>query len=185
MIPFKQINVTQASIRNHDQIRGMSIFVQDGGVFDRNALNKYSQKQNKKPSPLVQLNLFEDDSLFLLDGHHRSIGILEGGRTHFEDNEVTILKYTYREFAEIAFLKPSGEWMGWVTPFDPRTHVRLPDIKDFKEKVKDIYYDQSPDHARHLILTRPDLYRQERLAKTVWDIHKLWAEDLALAATMI
>ena len=49
--------------------------------------------------------------------------------------------------------------MGWVTPFDPRVSVRLSDIGQFKQRVQDIYWKQSPQHAIHLIHTRPELYK--------------------------
>lgn len=162
MIYFKDILTTQLSIRDGYQIAGMSEFVRSGGKFTRAALNEYAKKQNKKPAPLVQINRFEDDLLVLLDGHHRGVGTLEGGREYFADEEIEIKTYTYDDFKDVVFLHKNGSWMGWVTPFDPRISVRLSDIGDFKKRVHDIYHRQSPQHARHLISTRPELYKCTR-----------------------
>jgi len=162
MIKFTDILATQLSIRQGQQVPGMADFVRAGGRFTKGALANYAARHEERPSPLVQLNRFEDGLICLLDGHHRGIGIFEGGRDYFADDEYQIKSYTYQDFLDIVFLRPNGEWMGWVTPFDPRKSVRLSDTKSFKERVHKLYYEQSPDHARHLILTMPHLYKCDR-----------------------
>ena len=162
MIRFKDILSTQLSIRQGDQIPGMADFVRSGGRFTKGALADYSNRFGRRPSPLVQLNKFEDGMICLLDGHHRGIGILEGGRDYFAKDEYEVNAYTYQDFLDIVFLHKNGDWMGWVTPFDPRKSVRLSDTKVFKEKAKELYYEQSPDHARHYVLIKPHLYRCDR-----------------------
>ncbi len=159
MISFKDILTTQLSIRDGHQIAGMSDFIRAGGKFTRAALDEYAHKHNTKPAPLVQINRFEDDLLVLLDGHHRGVGTLEGERDFFAKEEIEIKTYTYADFDDIVFLRKDGSWMGWVTPFDPRISVRLSDIGDYKKRVHNIYWRQSPDHARHLIKTNPQLYK--------------------------
>ncbi len=162
MIAFKDILTTQLSIRNGYQIAGMSEFVREKGKFTRAALDAYAKNDGTQPAPLVQINKFEDGVLVLLDGHHRGVGILEGGRDYFAKEEMEIKHYTYSDFDDIVFLRPDESWMGWVTPFDPRVSVRLSDIGDFKKRVYDIYWKQSPQHAIHLIHTRPELYKCTR-----------------------
>lgn len=163
MVRFSDILTTQLSIRHGHQIPGMSEFVRAGGKFTRAALDEYAYKQRVKPSPLVQINRFEDDRLCLLDGHHRGVGILEAGRDFFYEEEIQFQKYTYSDFTDIVFLHPDGTWMGWVTPFDPRKSVRLSNTGQFKDDVYNLYWSQSPQHAKHLILTRPELYKQDRI----------------------
>lgn len=159
---FEDILTTQHSVRNGWQIPGMAKFVGEGGIFNRKNLDDFAKKSNKKPSPLVQINKFEDGVLALLDGHHRGIGILEGGRDFFYDEEVQITNYTYKDFTDIVFLNTDGSWMGWVTPFDPRETIRFCETKNFKDRVREIYFEQSPQHAIHYILTNKPLYSYQR-----------------------
>lgn len=158
MLDLKKLITTQISVRNKKQIVGMVKFIRGGGLFDRKSLDEFATKTGKSSAPLIQINEFEDGGLFVLDGHHRSIGIIEGGRNYLHETEYEIIQYTYKEFEDIVFLKEDGDWMGWVTPFDPRTHVRYSDTKKFKDRVREIYYSQSPDHAVHFIKTHPEMY---------------------------
>ena len=179
---FKDILTTQHSVRNGWQIPGMSKFIKAGGYFNRKSLDEFAKKNGNRPSPLVQINEFEDGVKALLDGHHRGIGILEGNRDFFNDDEIEVKHYTYKEFTDIVFLNPDSSWMGWVTPFDPRNSIRFAETKAFKDRVKDIYKTQSPQHAIHYILTNKDgySYDREKLSyrlDTLFDMRDYWREE--------
>ena len=185
MIPFRHLMTTQLSVRNHEQVEGMADFIRDGGVFDQKTLDEYARKSRSRcKPPLVQINKFEDDQLFLLDGHHRAIGILEGGREFFRTHEYNLLSYSYKDFTDIVFTWPNGKWMGWTTPFDPREQVRLPDIKNFKDEVKRVYEQRSPDAAVSYIEKNPELYLVQRHdmirpVDTIEQLRNMWCKELA------
>jgi hypothetical protein len=50
---------------------------------------------------------------------------------------------------------------GWVTPFDPRTHVRTADFITWKQRVLEIARDD-PAIARQIIHEESSVYRQLR-----------------------
>ena len=167
MIKFNDLIVTQLSVRNIGQIPGMAKFVQDGGVFTKESLKQYAEQHGEHASPLVQINRFEDGGLYILDGHHRGVGILAGGRDRFLPEEYRLLTHTYQDLLDIVFLRPDGSWLGWITPFDPRTHVRLPDVKLFKDQVSEIYQHYGAEKAIEFIRANPDLYSISRTSCSI------------------
>lgn len=120
---------TQRTVRNSRQIETMVAFVERGGVFDRASLDEYADEFGLRPGPLVQIEQFEDESLYPRDGHHRLIGILLGGRDCLLPSEYQIVRRTYSQYTEINLAA------GWVTPFDPRTELRKEDLSDWKTRI--------------------------------------------------
>jgi hypothetical protein len=161
--------VTQEDARNLTQIPGMIEFVKSGGSFNRATLDAWAAGHGLNPSPLIKISVFEDGQVYLHDGHHRAVSIWCAGREFLQPEEFEVRHWQYSAYTEIAFIdeegyhgRKKGDWMGWVTPFDIATEMRLPDIKEFKDHVKDIYYKQSPQHAIHYILTNSRLYKRPR-----------------------
>jgi len=74
----------------------------------------------------VALTEFEDGSVYIHDGHHRAFACVIAGKTHFLENEYFIKKWTYQDYIDI------NREQNWVTPFDPRTHLRIGNFFDFK-----------------------------------------------------
>lgn len=127
MINLDDLPITQDGLREYD-IADMIEFVRNGGVYTQSALDEYNCKQG---SNLIILNRFEDGRAFLHDGHHRAASIyLSGTRDFLYPEEITYHNYTYRRYRTANF----GN--GWYTPFDPRTHVRIPDFFDIKNKIR-------------------------------------------------
>ena len=69
---------------------------------------------------------------------------------------------------DIAFIDPEGydgrqkgDYMGWVTPFDIRSEMRLSDDSEFKKHVKHLYYDFGEEDAVKYI--RENKHRYTRL----------------------
>lgn len=158
MINLGLVIPTQLSVRHLKQILPMKKFVDGGGFFTRSELDNHAKLTNSRPSPLIQINQFEDGSLSLLDGHHRAVGIFEGGRNYFHSDEYKITNYTYQDFIDIVFTNADGSWMGWVTPFDPRERVRLPDNKAFKEQVTSLFFKDGELAAKDFIINHINDY---------------------------
>jgi len=148
---------TQFNLRDWDAVGGMSSFCRGGGFFTSDVLKDWSSKNKDRTSQsLIQISKFEDDVHYIHDGHHRTLGIYLGDRDYLREDEFQITDWTYAEYMEISFEN------SWLTPFDPRAEVRSGDFFTFKKRVWEIYEDQSPGHAFHLIKTRPELFKIER-----------------------
>jgi hypothetical protein len=122
-------------------------FVRDGGIFDMPTL----VGRDPSHTDLIKLVRFEDGCVFVHDGHHRATAIWLGGRHVLDPCEFAIRDRKYIDYLEPNFLKPDESWLGWVTPFDPRTEVRCADFGRFKEKVRVLFYEKGEDVARHYI----------------------------------
>ena len=154
--------ITQEYARNWEQLPAMIDFVKLGGFFTREVLDAFANDKNLKPSPLIQLSKFEDGEIFLHDGHHRCASIWCGGRSNLNEAEYHVTNWKYSDYLDIVFTDEKNEWMGWVTPFNIKEEMRLPDFKKFKDQVFDIYWQQSPQHAKHFVLTNKHLYAKKR-----------------------
>lgn len=138
MISIHELNVTQNVLRDEDQIDEMVDFVRSGGRFNEVSILDYHKKfGNNGYFDLIEVARFEDGKLFVRNGHHRAVAIHLGGRDTIYDDEYHIVDWKYSDFSDINFK------VGWFTPFDVRTHVRIADLADFKRKVKKILADQS------------------------------------------
>ena len=120
---------THGALRNFQQVETMIRFVLEGGVFDRKTLDCFAAEKGIKPSPLIQITEFEDGDRYIHDGHHRALSIYMGGRKEIYESEYETTRWTYEQYLEVNF----GQ--NWVTPFDPRTEVRIADLKQWKQTV--------------------------------------------------
>jgi hypothetical protein len=107
----------------------MMEYVKNGGFWTLLKRTEYANNTATKVSPSIQLTQFEDGEIYVHDGHHRCISTCLGGRDYIRDDEYEIYNWTYDEYLEIN--APNR----WWTPFDPRIHLRLPDVKLFKEEA--------------------------------------------------
>ena len=164
--PFPLINVltTQSDLRDLSQVPLMVDFVSKGGSFKLKNLTIWSMGHGgKKNPPLIALTRFPDGHVIAHDGHHRIVSALLAGRQFLNHNEYIIKDFTYEEYMEINFDQ------SYVTPFDPRTQIRLWDFKAFKAHVMELYK-TNPDEARAYIVAHPELYRNDRDIRTVDDL---------------
>jgi hypothetical protein len=128
-----ELIVTQHHLRYpREQIEDMVCFMVGGGRWTRAYLDEYARIKKIRPSPLIQVSVFEDGKKYLHDGHHRGVATVLGERLFFDDDEFEIRKWTYAEYLEINFA------VGWVTPFDPRTHVRHADFGKWKKAIQEV-----------------------------------------------
>lgn len=119
-------------------------------------LGLYLGKNGRLPSP-VKVGRFEDGRLFVLDGHHglellgrQGVTALEPGRDY------TVRDWTYADFDAINHVA------GWVTPFDPRTHVRLPQLLPYKKFVHELSRHLPQSELEAFIRRHPEAYLAPR-----------------------
>lgn len=118
--------VTQNDLRNWQSLPEMADFVRSGGRWDQVARVQYASDRVVKVSPAIQITMFEDDALYVHDGHHRCCSTWLGGRTELYPDEYQVSAWTYEQYLEINV--PNK----WYTPFDPRIHLRVADVAAFK-----------------------------------------------------
>jgi hypothetical protein len=118
--------VMQNGIRDFKQMPAMIEFVRNGGIWTKDALNLFSNHVHNK---LINIPSFPDGLEAIHDGHHRAVATVLAGRDFLYDEEYNSYAWDYPDYTE-----PSFEH-GWVTPHDPRTHVRTADFWPFKDKV--------------------------------------------------
>ena len=70
----------------------------------------------------------EDGEMYCGDGHHRLVAA-DYKWGSIDMSMVDVFYLSYSKFLEVNFE------VGWVTPYDPRTHCRLPDFYDYKVQV--------------------------------------------------
>jgi hypothetical protein len=138
----------------------MMDFVADGGLWDAAALRDYAARHGLPPSPLIQLSLFpgergRPDLVLVHDGHHRLVTTHLAGRDFLDPAEYQVTRWTYEQYLETNFA------CGWVTPFDPRTHVRKADFGVWKRYVLEVA-GTDPARAEELVRAQPSAYREPR-----------------------
>lgn len=164
MIKIDDLVVTHNELRNVN-LNKMIKFVSDGGHWTKESLEQYA-KDNKlsRVSPLIEIIQFENGMKLLHDGHHRVVSTLLGGRYFLEDDEYHLGESTFERY-----MRANPE-KGWYTPFDPRTHCRLPDFKEFKERAKWVFTASPKDHAVEWLSTRMTDYAELRKITSVVDL---------------
>jgi len=156
---MKNINdffITQNGLRNLKALPDMIRYVRNGGIYNLETISKFSEKS----VPLIAITRFEDGREAIHDGHHRVASIwLSGTRDFLYDDEYIVKEMTYDYYNELGFP------VGWVTPFDPRTHVRLCDFKNFKAKAVELYKAGKVDEATKFVAENQSLYLMPRTLK--------------------
>jgi hypothetical protein len=154
----------QDDIRNATQIPSMINFIKNGGIWSLPSLTYYANVHNVKTSPLIEIASFPDGMMMIHDGHHRAVATYLGGRKFLHPEELRIKEWNYSNYLGINFATK------WVTPFDPRTHVRNAEIFVFKSKVFDVLQkegkDKAVDFVKNSVYTKPrEIYYLPDLAE--------------------
>ncbi len=167
------LGIMHDEIRHVHQVVEMARLVRDGLFWTRDVLHAYANAHGVPVAPLIAIAHFPDDWLMIRDGHHRCLATYLGGRTYLRHDEYSIEEYTYEMYAEINFEA------GFVTPFDPRAEVRLPDFGSFRQKVFRLYA-RSPEAAVAFIRRNKSRYARPRryytlsqMAEHVWGIQAM------------
>lgn len=115
--------------RSIHTLRRMLEFVRGGGRYDPETLRS---RESGRTVPIV-LNRFEDGKVFIHDGLHRVATILAGrDPACLYDDEFRIDSYSYQDYNEI------NVEVGYLTPFDPRSEVRVADLRGFQRRARAI-----------------------------------------------
>lgn len=168
-IAIHDIIPTQDYIRNERQVPCMIDFVSTGGIFTEDVIESY-KPNSSMPHSLIRLTQFDDGALFLSDGHHRVIAMLESGREVLQVDEFYIERWSYEAYQEVIFTYPNGKWMGWVTPHDPWKEIRLPDLSEFKFQVKALFHREGEESALKYIKSNRSKYCRPRTVHTIQEL---------------
>jgi hypothetical protein len=158
-MPLDRLTVGQHGLRYAaGPMHRMMDFVADGGVWDEPALRRYAGGPDQPP--LVQLAAFPAGPggpglLLVHDGHHRLVATHLAGRDFLYPQEYQVTAWSYEDFLAVNLA------CGWVTPFDPRTHVRRADFIGWKEQVLAAAA-SDPALAERLVREQPWAYREPR-----------------------
>lgn len=180
-LDISSLVVSQDGVHTASQIPAMIEHVQNGGVFNRALLDDWAYLCNKQPAPLVKITFFPDGLKLIQDGHHRIMSIYMGGRDHILPEEFVTEEWDYSNYLGVNPVRK------WVTPYDPRLEVRLPDFKKYKELALEVYQaslekdvfdgwpkDKADHFARKALLNfaheNSDLYRKPRNVHTIMDL---------------
>lgn len=174
---LKNLIVTQEEVRPTITLPPMIQFVRDGGFWTLEALLRYASLHGQRLSPLIQLSRFEDGLLYIHDGHHRCVSTHLGGRDHLLESEYVVTDWTYDQYLEVNFAN------GWYTPFDPRTQVRVADIRPFKglvrKKLKELEDGVAPftsEGLESIIRQLTHKYARPRKFYSVADLAAAWRD---------
>lgn len=166
---IRRLKITQDKLRKPHQIERMVEFVNEGGIYNASNIAQHLGTEPHSELPL-EIAKFPDGECYIHNGHHRAVSMFLAGRFFLEHDEYFIKEWDYSDYDDIVFLNPDGTWRGYVTPFDVRNECRLPNFKKYKKKVKSLYWEQSPMHAVHYILTHPELYKTNKTNFSVEDL---------------
>eukprot|EP01130_Rhizamoeba_saxonica_P014627 TRINITY_DN640_c0_g1_i9.p1 TRINITY_DN640_c0_g1~~TRINITY_DN640_c0_g1_i9.p1 ORF type:complete len:212 (-),score=29.60 TRINITY_DN640_c0_g1_i9:50-685(-) len=171
-IKVNDLITTQSSIRDLVHVYRMAEFVASGGIYSISKIESFKAQQpqssNKlhhsfrKPQ-LIQIAFYPDGKMYIWDGHHRVASICLGGRDVIYPEEYEFIYLTYKLTMEVNFDDD------YVTPFDPRTEVRIPDFSAFKRKVDKIRKRFSDEAAMEYICENRQLYAEARTSDNIDD----------------
>ena len=172
MIQIDRITISQESLRKPEQLKPMIEFVRAGGVYTQKTL---LQHRNPDCTPII-LNVFPDKFILARDGNHRITSILLAGRNHLIKEEYVIEKWDYDSAQKITFYRnPSRP--RWVTPFEPKTQVRIEELKPYKTKIQEVLTSQGESKTRAFIRENPNLYCRPRTIHSPNELAKKYKES--------
>jgi len=149
-LSLHDLRVTQDSIRSTDNILPMVDHVRNGGLFSG-----------------ICVFIFPDGRKFLHDGHHRVLSIWHGGRRHLEAEEYVVINSTYENITSVLFDK------FFVTPFDPRTEMRLGEFGEFKKTAWAMHEAGDDEGCLEYVRNNRHLYCMPRTIEWVPDLARL------------
>jgi hypothetical protein len=109
------------------KMRQMIDYTKSGGRYDPESLQLFDPEQ----TALIAIVEFDDGVRYVRDGFHRVMSIFAGRPNQTIDPDEYVLEQkTYQ-----GYLTPKLE-MGYFTPFDPRTEVRIADFSFFRWHIQ-------------------------------------------------
>lgn len=160
VLPISGLIVTQDTIRDRERVEAMTKFVREGGYFTPEHIERFHLTESRKA--LVQISRFNVEGGpfdYLHDGHHRCLSIHLGGRDHLHPDE-----YVVREWDDFGKYAEVNKAVGWVTPLDLKTEMRVGDISVFKAEALAI-----EDETAMLEFIKANRHRYCK-PRTVWTV---------------
>jgi hypothetical protein len=140
LLQLDMLGIMHDEIRHKHQVVEMSWLVRAGLFWTSDVLRTHADRHHTPVPRLIAIARFPDGRMMIRDGHHRCLATYIGNRTYLRHDEYIVETYTYEMYEEINFEA------GFVTPFDPRTEVRVPDFTAFRQEVFRLYA-HNPDAA--------------------------------------
>ena len=162
-IPINDLTPTQAGLRNRQRAIDIGEKIEAGTKLERR-------------SPIA-ITRFEDNRLFVHDGHHYIVGLIFGGRDTLENDEFKVTDWTYEQYREV-------NWNdGFITPFNPNTEMKVADLARFRTAVQFIRERNGDEAAEDFIRTHGYLYLVPRRLKEFWELAALTFAGLTCEAS--
>ena len=153
--------VLQDGFRDEESFPALKRYVEQGGSF--------KQKDLFVPDRPIVLNEFDDGMLAIRDGHHRCAAIYRWRRgQRLREGEYKIERKTYSEY------RTPNPAVGWVTPFDPLTEVRLADCSSYRDLIKN---PQHPLGVDWVIERHKKMYTAKRIFWTLEEMTEAYLKS--------
>lgn len=133
MIKIDDLLVGQNSLRTTEHMEEMITFVRGGGFFSLEVVQKWSSEHSYPDKELIYISRFPDGVPFIHNGHHRCVAILVAGRDHIHESEYVEKNWNYEDYNRVDL-----DTYRYVTPFDVKAEVRIPDLAAWKKAVFDL-----------------------------------------------
>ncbi len=161
-IDLDELSVMQDELRHESNfIEEMIQFVSDGGFWTEESIAQYAERIGTNRFKLMELVQFNEDGRYMVhDGHHRVVATWLGGRSYLRSDEFVLKHWNYTDYQGINFANR------WVTPFDPKSEIRIPDISIFKTKAIELAKTDE-EAAKKFILENRNIYAKPRLVTGV------------------
>lgn len=169
------------------QVRADRIRVMQSGLRrgekELDGLREVFRRDGRFPGPLELVYFLEDGKFYLRDGHHRHTIMIEEGHFELDPSEYNITIDSCKLYQiPIFVLDANGKLddvKSWLTPHNPRTHIRCPEFFAFKKLIK-VLFDNgvSPATLTHFMHENLELYTVPRPAEHV----TLKASEVAISA---
>jgi len=164
-----------------------NLIVTHNALRNPSAINNILKNENvielikRKPIPIMkiqQIRFYKPyDMYFIRDGHHCLISyyhfkLISNLPLQIEDDGYTIEE---RTFSELWTPNPD---VGWVTPFNPITHVRKPNFISYKKRIMELRQSEPTVDLYPLILSSTEEYSEIREVFTLKDLYLKHKEQI-------
>jgi hypothetical protein len=169
MIPIHDLIISQETLRDPAKLVPMMEHVKKDLLWLPDECAKHAQKNGGNGNP-IYIARFPNGLMLLHDGHTRATATLLGGRDEFSEEEVVLKNWTYESYLTI-------NWdVGYVTPHDPRTEVRLPEFFEFKKTVLEMAKTDKVKAENHIWMNRHK-YAKPRCLFIVRHLVNMYSEN--------
>lgn len=148
--------------------------IQYKGKWTKDVLTSWGGDNNNSLISIVQ---FPDGVLGIHDGHHRCVGTLLGGRNYLYPSEYELYHRSYEDYMH------TNLDAGWITPFDPRTEIRLSNFFNFKDFTHKLLKKNINAAMKYILVNKSlyacyrDIYMLPELTKLTSDLISMYYQE--------